>query len=284
MAMPTPVEDEILGRKLFGDRFSSDEIRQWYEVEVGGFFDLLTNHYKITDEENQYEYEYVALNHFHALDTLLKRQFDTCVALGCAAGDDIAPLAPVIKKFFAIEPAEKWWRSEIGGKPAVYLKPSPLGDVALDTGSVDLVTSFGVLHHIPNVSHVVSEIARVLAPGGIFVVREPITSMGDWTKPRQGLTANERGLPLAWFEQLVTTTGFKIVRRHTCMFNPLLSVCKRGGISTPLSRKSIVVLDWLFSMALQWNMHYWRNSFLKKLAPSSAFWILQRTGEIPSVV
>ncbi|MEO6080236.1 MAG: class I SAM-dependent methyltransferase [Steroidobacteraceae bacterium] len=275
---PPASEDELSGRSLYGDSFSPAQIEQWYETEVSGYFDLITTHYKIADEENKYDYEYAALNRFHAIGSLLNRKFDTCVALGCAAGTDIEPLAPVVRRFVAIEPAEKWWRSEIGGKPAQFLKPTVLGDIPLADGSADLAASFGVLHHIPNVSHVVGEIARILAPGGLFVLREPICSMGDWRKARPGLTANERGLPIEWFDNLVKKTGFRIVARRPCMFNPLIAIGKKLGFPTPLSVMPIVVLDSLICRAMQWNVRYWRESFFRKLAPSSAFWILERTG------
>src|SRR5258708_6298832 len=220
MAIPAASKEEISGRHLYGDNFSSDQIREWYDSEVTGYFDLLSKHYKVTDADNQYNYEYDALNEFHAIGKLLNRQFDTCLALGCAAGDDIAPLAPVVRRFIAIEPAEKWWRDDIGGKPAIYMSPSAIGDIKLDSATVDLATSFGVLHHIPNVSHVVGEIARVLKPGGLFVLREPISSMGDWRKPGAGLTAHERGLPLPCVESLARTAGFGILVRLACMFAP----------------------------------------------------------------
>src|SRR5258708_8632303 len=273
MAIPTAFEEEISGRSLYGDNFSSDQIREWYDSEVTGFFDLLSKHYKITDADNQYNYEYDALNQFHAIGRLLNRQFDTCLALGCAAGDDIAPLAPVVQRFIAIEPAAKWWHDDIGGKPAIYMSPSAIGDIELDSASVDLATSFGVLHHIPNVSHVVGEIARVLKPGGLFVLREPISSMGDWRKARAGLTANERGLPVQWFESLALTTGFRILARHPCMFCPLSKISKKLGISLPFARMSIVKLDWLISEAFRWNARYWRGTFPQKFAPRSGVWV-----------
>jgi SAM-dependent methyltransferase len=277
MAIPPASEEEISGRALYGDSFSSAQIREWYDMEVTGYFDLLSEHYKVTDADNKYEYGYDALNQFHAIGRLLNRQFDTCMALGCARGDDIAPLAPAVQRFIAIEPAEKWWHDDIGGKPAVYMRPSAIGDIELDSATVDLATSFGVLHHIPNVSHVVSEIARVLKPGGIFVLREPISSMGDWRKARAGLTANERGLPIKWFDSLALTTGFKIVSRHACMFGPLSAITKKLGVTSPFAKMPIVKLDWLISEAFRWNVRYWRNTFAKKLAPTSAFWILERT-------
>jgi len=277
MTNPAPSTDELEGRALYGDNFSPEQIRRWYDTEINGYFDILSKHYQITDSDNQYEYSYHAFNRFHAINALLKHRFGTCLALGCAAGDDVAPLAPAVDRFVAVEPAEKWWKSEIGGKPAQYLAPSPFGDIGLDSASVDLAVSFGVLHHIPNVSHVIDEISRVLAPDGLLVVREPIVSMGDWRHPRPALTANERGLPMDWFEAIARAKGFAIKSRHVCMFNPLAIVMKKLGVSKPMASTPFVALDWLVSEALRWNIHYWRNTTVKKLAPSSAFWVLRKT-------
>ncbi len=94
MAIPPASQQEISGRSLYGDNFSSEQIQEWYDREVTGYFDLLSEHYKVTDADNKYDYGYDALNQFHAIRRLRNRQFDTCLALGCAAGDDIAPLAP----------------------------------------------------------------------------------------------------------------------------------------------------------------------------------------------
>jgi SAM-dependent methyltransferase len=279
MAIPPATRDEILGRSLYGDNFSADQIREWYETEVTGYFDLLSHHYKATDDDGKYAYEYGALNHFHAFDRLLNRQFDTCLALGCAAGDDIAPLGPVVRRFIAIEPAEKWWHDSIGGKPATYIKPSAISDIELESGSVDLATSIGVLHHIPNVSHVVAEIARVLRPGGLFVLREPISSMGDWRKGRPGLTAHKHGLPMGWFENWARENGCRILARRACMFGPLSAIARKLRISAPFASKLIVRIDSLLSEVLRWNARYWRDSFSKKLAPSSAFWTLERLAQ-----
>jgi len=264
------------GHDLFGDDFEPPELERWYEQEQSGYFDLVVEHYGGAGPTGDYAYEYEALNRIHAIDWLLKRRYSVCVALGCAAGDDVAPLAPVVDEFLAIEPAVQWWRSEIGGKPAKYVKPTVSGDIDLRAASADLATSFGVLHHIPNVSHVVREVARVLAPGGIFVVREPISWMGDWRNPRIGLTANERGLPLDWFGQSVQLAGFTIVRRHLCMTSPLVIAMSRLGIAMPFKSAVLTRIDWAISEMLAFNVRYRRDSFVRKVAPGSAFWILQR--------
>ena len=223
-------ERQLSGECLYGDDLSPAAIELWYHQEERGFLNLLTNQYGIADSEGNYDYEYEALNRFHAVNSLSKRHFSCCVALGCAAGSDVEPLAPMIDRFVAIEPSEIWWRPEIGGKPADYRRPSILGDIDLEAGAADLATSFGVLHHIPNVSHVVAEIARVLRPGGLFLVREPISWMGDWRRPRPDLTANERGLPFNWFERLGEEAGFRIIQRRVCMLNPLTDQLQRSWV------------------------------------------------------
>ena len=43
-------------------------------------------------------------------------------------------------------------------------------DICLDSDSVDIVYSFGVLHHIPDVSKAVEEIKRILKPGGQLLI------------------------------------------------------------------------------------------------------------------
>lgn len=269
-------DEYFSGARLHGDDFPLGRIEQWYKEEENGYFDLLNTYYKILEDDGAYKYEYSALNEFHVIGKLLERHHSCCVALGCAAGDDVAPLAPAVDRFVAVEPAEKWWRDSIGGKPAQYLKPLVSGDIDIATGSADLVTSIGVLHHIPNVSHVVGEVARILRPGGLFAVREPISWMGDWRYPRPGLTNNERGLPLDWFERMSREKGFRIVRRRLCMLGPLWALARKLRIEGPFRSGVYVKIDWLLSEALRWNIRYRRQSIPQKFAPGSAFWLLEK--------
>src|SRR5262249_2735244 len=76
---------------------------------------------------------------------------------------------------------------------ATVMLPQASGEIQLDSGSQALVCAFAVLHHIPNVSKVMREVARVLSTGGYFLTREPCSSMGDWRKLRSA-TPNERGI------------------------------------------------------------------------------------------
>ena len=69
--------------------------------------------------------------------------------------------------------------------PSVYPYDDSNASMEFPNNYFDLITSFGVLHHIPDVSKVFSELSRVLAPGGYLLIREPIVSMGDWSYPRK---------------------------------------------------------------------------------------------------
>jgi ubiquinone/menaquinone biosynthesis C-methylase UbiE len=53
-----------------------------------------------------------------------------------------------------------------------------------DDDSFDLVVGHAVLHHIPDVPRAMSEVLRVLKPGGRFVVAGEPTEKGDWVARR----------------------------------------------------------------------------------------------------
>lgn len=251
------------GAALYGDDFEGDALRTWYEQEESGYFALLT--------EADRAYPYHALNRFHAMDSL-KGPFERCVVLGCAKGHDILPLVPKIKSLVGIEPAEKWWTDSISGVPATFLKPTLDGSIPLPDRSADLAVSIAVLHHIATVSKSLSEIARILIPGGKFVLREPISSMGDWTKPRPGLTKNERGLPAKWLHERLEK-DFKIVRKRYCV----MPTTYRLGLGVQaFNFMPAVVLDYLMSSAMSWNSRYWRPRRFDKFAPTAICYVLER--------
>ena len=259
----------LRGEALYGDDLDADGIRKWFEEEELGYFELAHG-------DSDYDYSYHALNQAHGFRHL-RGTFERCLALGCARGDEVLPLQGRVGEIVAIEPAREWWSDRIGDIPARYLMPQPSGDLALDDASVDLITCFGVLHHIPNVSHVLHELGRVARPGAVFLLREPILSMGDWRKPRPGLTRNERGLPQQWLEPTLSDAGFVIERRTRCAFNPLTRVMMKLGALQPFNRPLPVKADWLASKLLSFNIHYWRDTTWKKLGPSANFYVLRRT-------
>lgn len=52
------------------------------------------------------------------------------------------------------------------------------------TGRCDLVVGHAVLHHIPDVERAMSEVLRILRPGGVFVITGEPTQRGDYVARR----------------------------------------------------------------------------------------------------
>ena len=144
-----------------------------------------------------------------------------------------------------------------------------------DSDSFDLITSLGVMHHIPNVSYVMNECYRCLRHSGIMLLREPIVSMGDWRKPRPGLTKRERGIPLSILDSIILSLGFKINRRSFCIFPPLLTIANKLGIAA-YNSSAITLADALLSQAFSWNIKYHRTHWRDRFVPMSVYYVLEK--------
>ncbi len=140
----------------------------------------------------------------------------------------------------------------------------------LDSDSFDLITSFGVLHHVPNVSYVLSECYRVLKSGGVMVVREPITSMGDWRFPRVGLTKCERRIDVGIFDKMILDAKFKIDRKSLCEFSPLMNISAKMGAFV-FKHVFFARVEAILCRLFSWNLKYHRKIFIDKVVPGSVF-------------
>lgn len=252
-------DDYRSGRRLWGDDFAEEQIREWFADEQQAFGDISAS---AGLDSVYYCHE---LNRRHLFQHLPRGTYGHCLAIGCGAGQELALIARQVRHITAIEPVKRQWRKTISGVSATYCFPDPTGKIPLPDASVDVVTAFAVLHHIPNVSYVLSEIARVLKPRGILLAREPISSMGDWRLNRPGMTKRERGIPTNIFYSMLVS-HFDIIRLTKCSFAPLARLSAALKVEAFNSR-ILVTLDRALSCLFEWNDVYWRDSFLKRLAP-----------------
>jgi len=268
MAPTVPPTPELLGHRLHGEGLDDASLEAWFADEEEGYASMVGG-----GEDNGG----VGLsNRIHAFRYLGDRRFDCCLALGAASGREYAPLAGRVDRFVAIEPGRRFWQPTIAGAPADYRAPTLRGTIDLPDGACDLAGSFGVLHHIPNVSEVLGELARVTRPGGWLVLREPIASLGDFRLPRHGLTRNERGIPPRLMERMLAEAGFAVRARRYVSFPGGDTVVRRLGVTKPWDRRWFVRLDHALSTLTAWNARYWRPRLIDKLAPRSAYWVAQR--------
>lgn len=258
------------GRKLYGNDFSQDQIDAWFADEADGYFNLTQS-----DGKRDYAYGYHALNQQHGFSKLPQKRFAHVLGIGSAYGEELKPILAYCDRISILEPSDGFKTTVLDGVPINYVKPVASGDIPFDPNSLDLITCLGVLHHIPNVSKVVSEFYRVLKPGGYALVREPIISMGDWRKPRTGLTKHERGIPLPVLRNFVEQSGFRVASERKCVFS--LTSRLRRVISGPVFNNAVIAsLDAALSALPVWSKVYHARNALQKLRPTSVYYVLQK--------
>ncbi len=263
------MEEYFSGRRLYGDDFSSQEIEAWYRDEQNAYFDLHTQM-----RESGY-YDYHALNWMHGYSQLPRGNLGRVLSFGGANGEELRPIARRAESIVIVEPAT-YPVSHLDGTAVRYRRPVPSGHLPAEDEEFDVLTCFGALHHVPNVTSVIQEFGRVTRKGGIALVREPAITMGDWRRPRQGLTRRERGIPPAILEDAFGKAGFEIRRRRRCV-HPLTPRIGRllrvSWFNSPL----ITAVDHLLSRMTPWPIVYHPTRVWQKLQPSTVSYVLQRS-------
>lgn len=257
------------GERLFGDDLLPEEIAAWFEDEREGYADLGSA------DRASYQYGYHALNQLHGFRHLPPRFGGSALALGGAYGDEIGPIADRFDEIVIVDPSRAFQVEQVRGVPVRYVEPHPAGTLPFADETFELVTCLSVLHHIPNVTAVVKEFSRCLRRGGYALVREPVYSMGDWTRPRPGLTKRERGIPAAILRAIFADAGLAIMREARCVFRPMARMGASTGRSVYNSRV-LTRLDALMSRAFAWNRRYHAVNVFQKVQPAAAFFVLRK--------
>jgi SAM-dependent methyltransferase len=262
------IRDYLLGKRLYGDDFDQSQIEAWFADEKEGYATLGSK------DAASYKYSYHAWNEYHAFRHL-RGTFPHVMGFGSAYGEEMLPIIERIQRLTIVDPSDTFERRELNGVPIDYTRADPTGKIAAPDDSFDLIVCLGVLHHIPNVSFVVTELFRTLKPGGCLIVREPIISLGDWRKPRKQLTKRERGIPLRVFRDIVGNAGFSITRESLCGlpgFSRLFNWLRPDVYNSPFLSRT----DALIAKSLAWNVNYHPRNKLQKLRPTSAFMLLSK--------
>ncbi|MCH7850077.1 MAG: methyltransferase domain-containing protein [Nanoarchaeota archaeon] len=260
-------KDFLMGKKLYGDDFNDKEIKEWFKDEKEGYSGLIFPRY--------HKYGDHAINIYHGYRKLKKiKKFSNVLGFGSALGDDLLPIINKADKITIVEPSSELISKDIGGKKVKYISPKPNGKLDFNDNTFDLIVCFGVLHHIPNVSAIIKELTRVLTKEGHLLIREPIVSMGDWRKPRKGLTKRERGIPINIFRKIIKENKLNILSEEKILFPLLirLNLWEHSGGNSMI----LVWLDAVLSKLFSWNNKYHAKNFFQKLRPQSVFYILQK--------
>mgnify|MGYP002628834479 CR=1 FL=1 len=93
--------------------------------------------------------------------------------LGCGTGDALAQLWPYVGRVIGVDREQAMLdaaRDRLGPSAGVDLRRGDLADLPLADGEVDAALTMLVLHHVESLPPVYAEVARVLRPGGRWVV------------------------------------------------------------------------------------------------------------------
>jgi SAM-dependent methyltransferase len=258
----------LSGEKLYGDDFNIQEIKKWYDDEKEGYSGLI--------DSKDYFYEYHLFDIEYAFKYLNKiKRFDKVLGIGSAYGHEFLPISERINNLYIIEPSKVLRSKKIKNVKPKYLSPNQNGKINFKDNTFDLITCFSVLHHIPNVSFVIKELARVLKNDGYLLIREPTISMGDWTQKRKGITKRERGIPLQLFGKILKENNLKIISEKRMMFPITRRISAKGkGLA---NNRMVLLLDRLLSKTFSFNKRYHANNLFQKLQPQSVVYVLKKS-------
>lgn len=277
-SLPEVIPSDIkLGKVLFGDDFDAHQLAQWVAQEREAFF---TNDAGNSDVDPWYAYmRYV--NHrlgFARIANSLGTR-GSILVIGPGSGVEMTGFAarnPAWSMHFIEASPSFRARLRETWPESVVIEPSVLGDVALHNDSEDVVCAFSVLHHVANVTKLVTEAFRVMRKGGYFLVREPCSSMGDWRYPRAA-TPNERGISKELLVRIAMTAGFRIAYAPIpVLFEPMNRAIKQTIGYSLIPFGILYAIDRVVSRIAALNDHYWRDTWYKKFGPSSYFYVFQK--------
>lgn len=103
---------------------------------------------------------------------------DVCLDIGTGTGHTAAQLARTAKKVYGLDPSEGMRRAAqeaYGHLDNLELIPGTSGDTGFSDDTFDIVTARHTLHHHPSMPRTLTEIKRILKPGGRLVIVDEIT-------------------------------------------------------------------------------------------------------------
>lgn len=277
-SLPSELNQAIKdGTYLVGDDFTEEQLILWFSQEQEAFYEGDAGN---SEEDPWYSYmrfvnEVLGFEPIRAKAIALK----TMLVIGPGSGVEVQQFSlshPDCQLSF-LEASESFKVQLRERFPTSHIvTPVFTGEIALKDNTQDVVCAFSVLHHIPNVSKVISEVSRVMRPGGFFIVREPCSSMGDWRYPRSA-TPNERGISRQWMLEIAERAGLALENFPVpIILEPINKTIKKTIGFKNISFPMLYRVDRMLSRLVAINDHYWRDSFLKKIGPSSYFYLFRK--------
>ncbi len=132
----------------------------------------------------------------------------TIADLGCGTGQLAGQIGPFVRQVYAVDSSKPMLEAagrRLADQSNIALRRGELTALPLDDGTIDLAILSLVLHHVAQPSHVLSEVARVLRPGGRVLVIDMVEH--DRQNYRQSMGHVWLGFAQAQLEKWVHAAG-----------------------------------------------------------------------------
>ena len=133
--------------------------------------------------------------------------------LGCGTGAVSAALAPFVARVVAVDASAAMLQAakkRLHGFDNIDLRRGELESLPIDDGRLDAATVMLVLHHVPDPTRALAEVARVLKPGGRVVVADMLPH--DRENYRQQMGHVWMGFAEDQIVRMLDETGFGNIR------------------------------------------------------------------------
>lgn len=93
--------------------------------------------------------------------------------IGCGSGRWAVHVAPRVGQLVCVDAspaALQVARRNLAGHENVRFELADVGRLPFAEGELDFAYSLGVLHHVPDTAGAIADVARILKPGGIFLI------------------------------------------------------------------------------------------------------------------
>ena len=266
------------GDILAGDSFPTRKLEEWYEQEKEAFYES-----EGTVSENDLWYTYMRYTNRILVFNLVSKKYPmddgAILFLGTGSGieaDEFYQSHPLWK--FTFLESSSSYKSILHAKfiKSVVIEAAIEGHINVDDNSQDIICAFHVLHHIANVTLVMSELHRVVKHGGLVIIREPCSSMGDWRFQRSA-TPNERGISKKYMLKAASSIGFKCYKQPIpVVLEPINKFLRKINMLERIPFRVVYIIDRILSLLFSINDQYWRDTWYKKIGPSSYLYVFQK--------
>jgi ubiquinone/menaquinone biosynthesis C-methylase UbiE len=126
--------------------------------------------------------------HLGALAALAQRDW-TMGDLGCGTGETSATLAPFVERVIGVDASAAMLqaaRKRLHGFDNVELRRGDLEALPIDDARLDAATLMLVLHYVPEPERALADVARVLRPGGRFILVDMLPHDRDSYRQQMG--------------------------------------------------------------------------------------------------